>query len=254
MRGMALCGAGSQRCSSIWCSNASPAGRPVVEAYDWLRDNLHRTKPSQDAPQGVIGNAWQRYVLRKDGSVDIHAYTFCMLNRLAAAIQRRDVFTKPSWRYADPRANLLNESEWEAMRPVVSRSLVASAAARSRSADQRTRQNLSRGCTTAIEQPRRSIRNRQRQGRKGRHSLARAVFHGKRGELRQHYREGQEDQLGALGLVVNMIVLWNTMYMEAAIQQLRKDGYTVRDEDMARLSPLVYGHIQYAGSLLLRNA
>jgi TnpA family transposase len=45
----------------------------------------------------------------------------------------------------------------------------------------------------------------------GRHSLARAVFHGKRGELRQHYREGQEDQLGALGLVVNMIVLWNTM-------------------------------------------
>ena len=27
----------------------------------------------------------------------------------------------------------------------------------------------------------------------GRHSVARAVFHGKRGELRQHYREGQED-------------------------------------------------------------
>ncbi len=30
----------------------------------------------------------------------------------------------------------------------------------------------------------------------GRHSVGRAVFHGKRGELRQHYREGQEDQLG----------------------------------------------------------
>jgi len=28
------------------------------------------------------------------------------------------------------------------------------------------------------------------------------VFHGKQGELRQRYREGQEDQLGALGLVV----------------------------------------------------
>jgi hypothetical protein len=35
----------------------------------------------------------------------------------------------------------------------------------------------------------------------GRHSVARAVFHGQRGELRQRYREGQEDQLGALGLV-----------------------------------------------------
>jgi len=35
-----------------------------------------------------------------------------------------------------------------------------------------------------------------------RHKLARAVFHRKRDELRQRYREGQEDQLGALGLVV----------------------------------------------------
>jgi TnpA family transposase len=45
----------------------------------------------------------------------------------------------------------------------------------------------------------------------GRHSVARVVFSGKRGELRQRYREGQEDQLGTLGLVVNMIVLWNTI-------------------------------------------
>jgi TnpA family transposase len=43
-----------------------------------------------------------------------------------------------------------------------------------------------------------------------RHKLARAVFHGRRGELRQRYREGQEDQLSALGVVVNIIVLWNT--------------------------------------------
>jgi TnpA family transposase len=59
----------------------------------------------------------------------------------------------------------------------------------------------------------------------GRHSVGRAVFHGKRGELRQHYREGQEDQLGALGLVLNMIALWNTIYMEAALNQLREEGY-----------------------------
>jgi hypothetical protein len=42
-----------------------------------------------------------------------------------------------------------------------------------------------------------------------RHSLARTVFHGKRGELRQRYREGQEYLLGALGLVVNVVVLWS---------------------------------------------
>jgi TnpA family transposase len=62
--------------------------------------------------------------------------------------------------------------------------------------------------------------------------VARVVFHGKRGELRQHYREGQEDQLGALGLVLNMIVLWNTIYMEVALNQLRAEGCLVREEDV----------------------
>lgn len=63
----------------------------------------------------------------------------------------------------------------------------------------------------------------------GRHSATRAVFHGRRGELRLHYREGQEDQLGALGLVLNVIVLWNTVYMGAALDQLRQDGHQVHD-------------------------
>jgi TnpA family transposase len=80
-----------------------------------------------------------------------------------------------------------------------------------------------------------------------RHSVARAVFHGQRGELRQRYREGQEDQLGALGLVVNAIVLWNTLYMEAALQRLRAEGRTVASADVARLSPLVHQHINFQG-------
>ena len=81
----------------------------------------------------------------------------------------------------------------------------------------------------------------------GRHQLARTVFHGRRGELRQRYREGQEDQLGSLGLVVNVIVLWNTIYMHAALDHLRAGGFDVRDEDVARLSPLGFDHINMLG-------
>jgi TnpA family transposase len=80
-----------------------------------------------------------------------------------------------------------------------------------------------------------------------RHSLARAVFHGQRGELRQRYREGQEDQLGALGLVVNVLVLWNTRYLGAALDRLRAEGATVTAEDVARLSPLGFEHINLHG-------
>ena len=81
----------------------------------------------------------------------------------------------------------------------------------------------------------------------GRHSLARNVFHGKRGELYQRYREGQEDQLSALGLVVNIIVLWNTLYTDAILTQLRSEGYPVQSEDEARLSPFGHEHINMLG-------
>lgn len=80
-----------------------------------------------------------------------------------------------------------------------------------------------------------------------RHSLARAVFYGRRGELRQRYREGQEEQLGTLGLVVNVLVLWNTYYMDAAINQLQKEGWDIKEEDKARLSPLSHSHINMLG-------
>jgi TnpA family transposase len=41
----------------------------------------------------------------------------------------------------------------------------------------------------------------------GRHALAGKIFHGRKGELFQRYREGMEDQLGALGIVLNCVVL-----------------------------------------------
>ncbi|ECW7654873.1 Tn3 family transposase, partial [Salmonella enterica] len=46
-----------------------------------------------------------------------------------------------------------------------------------------------------------------------RHAVARAICHGQKGEIRKRYTDGQEDQLGALGLVTNAVVLWNTIYM-----------------------------------------
>jgi hypothetical protein len=63
----------------------------------------------------------------------------------------------------------------------------------------------------------------------------------------QRRREGQEDQLGALGLVVNIIVLWNTIYMDAALEQLQKEGYPIQPEDVARLSPLGFEHVNLLG-------
>ncbi len=82
----------------------------------------------------------------------------------------------------------------------------------------------------------------------GRHAVARVIFHGQRGELRQRYREGQEDQLGALGLVLNAVILWNTTYMQDALEDVRGAGKDVLDSDVVRLSPLVSQHINFSGT------
>ena len=106
---------------------ANVASEPVVAAFDWLRVNMARKKPGNDAPREVVGKPWQRHVLREDGAVDFHAYIFCVLDELHTALRRRDVFVAPSWRYADPRAGLLDGAEWEATRPIICRTLGLSA-------------------------------------------------------------------------------------------------------------------------------
>jgi Tn3 transposase DDE domain len=37
--------------------------------------------------------------------------------------------------------------------------------------------------------------------------------------------------------------LWTTVYLDAAVRQLKAQGYPVLDEDMARLSPFVCTHL-----------
>jgi TnpA family transposase len=107
---------------------ANAAGEPVVAAFDWLRANMNaRKKSDHDAPRDVIGKTWRRHVLREDGTLDLHAYTFCVLDELHTSLRRRDVFVAPNWRYADPRAGLLDGAEWDATRPIICRTLGLSA-------------------------------------------------------------------------------------------------------------------------------
>lgn len=80
--------------------------------------------------------------------------------------------------------------------------------------------------------------NRQLTVQESRHKLARDVCHGKRGTIHQAYRDGMVDQLGALGLALNAIVLRTTCYIDAALAQLQAEDHELREEDIARLSPL----------------
>ncbi|TDD36483.1 hypothetical protein E1286_38280 [Nonomuraea terrae] len=102
--------------------------------------------------------------------------------------------------------------------------------------------------TYAVEEPYRrdikGIRNLQ----ESRHALAGKIFHGRKGEIYQRYHKGMEEQLGALGLVLNCVTLWNTFYMDKALDQLKAERYPLGEEDVARLSPFVRRHINVIGT------
>jgi len=80
-----------------------------------------------------------------------------------------------------------------------------------------------------------------------RHRLGRRVHHGERGEIRSPLRQGQEEQLGALGLALNTIVHWNAVYMQEALSRLGERGAQIDAADIARLSPISWRHINFLG-------
>lgn len=80
-----------------------------------------------------------------------------------------------------------------------------------------------------------------------RHKLARRFYHGNRGEVRNSLRQGQEEQLGALGLALDAVTHWNAVYMQEALARLGEQGLDVDPKDVARLSPVLWQDINFLG-------
>jgi TnpA family transposase len=80
-----------------------------------------------------------------------------------------------------------------------------------------------------------------------RNALARAVFFNRLGEMRDRSFENQRYRAGGLTLLTAAIVLWNTVYLERAIQALRNRGNPIDDALLQHLSPLEWEHIHLTG-------
>lgn len=57
-----------------------------------------------------------------------------------------------------------------------------------------------------------------------------------------------------LNLVVSVIVQWNTVYLERAVQALRDSRKGVHDKLLAHLSPRGWAHISLTGDYILRQS
>jgi Tn3 transposase DDE domain len=62
------------------------------------------------------------------------------------------------------------------------------------------------------------------------------LFLANEGRIRRRYYEEQLNQASCLNLVTNAVVLWNTVYMRAVLDQLKAEGQHVDDADVVHLS------------------
>jgi len=82
------------------------------------------------------------------------------------------------------------------------------------------------------------------------HALKRAVFFHRLGEIRDRTFENQCYRASGLNLAVAAIILWNTVYLGRAVDELRSRGEILSDEPLAHVAPLGLEHIAFNGDYI----
>ncbi len=79
------------------------------------------------------------------------------------------------------------------------------------------------------------------------HSLRTHLFFANQGKVKGKLDEQLKHQVGCLNLVTNIIIIWNTIYLHKAVEQLKAEGYHVHDEDLKHIWPTRFEHINVYG-------
>lgn len=86
-----------------------------------------------------------------------------------------------------------------------------------------------------------------------RHQLARRLFFANQGAFQTGDYEEMMNKATCLSLLSNAVVVWNTVQMSRTLAQLRANGATITDEDLARVSPLAFAHVIPNGTYFVRR-
>jgi hypothetical protein len=76
--------------------------------------------------------------------------------------------------------------------------------------------------------------------------LARAIFFGKQGELRERTLQHQLQRASALNMIINAISVWNTLHLTKAIEY-QKSLVDFNEDLLHHISPLGWEHINLLG-------
>ena len=76
-----------------------------------------------------------------------------------------------------------------------------------------------------------------------RHQLARRLFFANQGAFQVGDYDEIMNKATCLSLLSNAVVVWNTVHMAQIVEQLRAQGETITDDELARISPLAFAHV-----------
>jgi TnpA family transposase len=79
------------------------------------------------------------------------------------------------------------------------------------------------------------------------HSLRSYLSIANQGVIKRKNDDGVTNQVNCLNLVTNSVITWNTVYMNAAIEQLKNEGHEIREKDVQHIWPTRYEHINVYG-------
>ena len=80
-----------------------------------------------------------------------------------------------------------------------------------------------------------------------RDNLTSLPFFDNKGQIRKQQPDDLVNLAGCLNLVSNAVVVWNTVYLQAAIDELIRRGHAVDEADFVHLSPVRFKHINRYG-------
>ncbi|PGK76507.1 hypothetical protein CN919_18150 [Bacillus thuringiensis] len=95
---------------SILHFQSTPSGQNALQAWNFFAESENKSGRNKyiGAPLKGMSTSWRKLILKgANHRIDRCAYTFWTIEQFTEALKRHDIFTDPSERYCDPRAQLL---------------------------------------------------------------------------------------------------------------------------------------------------
>ena len=102
-------------------------------------------------------------------------------------------------------------------------------------------------CNYLLKPPLRKKVSRQLNKGEQLHNLKLFLRFGGDGFIRKQQEEEQQVTVQSMSVLTNIVLVWNTIYIQEIIKELKNEGYEINEDDFEHISPAPFEHINRLG-------